>query len=215
MNDKTQLSLTNVQDILQEIENAFYDVPFGNTDFQCENFIIAASITPARAYRAIGLQLQSILTNLNNLKYAEQLKQIEILELQEKIDDENTPKFERMKTQVKLEQLQIPNKWNEKLVEDQIHQANLYYKHFKAFPNYTREQFEKEEPLYFEQSQRRQLLGITGAKESIMNMMDDKKTMDQFEKLWLELPIDQKEKMLEDITKQSMASLIEFKNADE
>lgn len=215
MNDKTQLSLTNVQDILQEIENAFYDVPFGNTDFQCENFIIAASITPARAYRAIGLQLQSILTSLNNLKYAERLKQIEILEVKEKINNPDTPKFERMKAEVQLDQLQTHNKWNEKLVKDQIHQANLYYKHFKSFPNYTREQFEKEEPLYFEQSQRRQLLGITGARESIMNMMDDKKTMDQFENLWLELPVDQREKMLEDITKQAMASLIEFKPNNE
>lgn len=215
MNNKTQLNLANLQDALQEVESAFYDIPFANTDFQCEAFVIAAQITPARAYRSIGLQLQSILTELNNIKYAEKLKQIEILELQEKINDESISKFERMKAEVKLEQLQSKNIWNEKLVSDQIHQANLYYKHFKAFPKYTRDQFEKEEFLYFEQSLRRQILGITGAKESIMNMMDDKQTIQNFEQMLLEIPEDEKEKLLGEITKRAMASLIEFKQNHE
>ena len=206
--------MNDVPNALQEIENAFFDIPFGNTDFQCENFIIAASITPARAYRTIGLQLHAILNSLNQLKYSEKTKQIEILELKEKIADTNTNKFERMKAEVKLEELQSNDKWAKKLVSDQIHQANLFYKHFKSFPNYTRLQFEKEEQLYFEQSQRRQLLGISGAKESIMNMIDDKKTMDQFQQAWVALSDDEKESMLEEITKQSMASLIEFKQND-
>jgi len=214
MNKIQEFEYDNVQNILDEIENAFYDIPFGNTDFQCENFVIAASITPARAYRAIGLQLQLILVNLRELKYAEKLKQIEILELQEKIADENTNKFEKMKAEIKLEQIRNGDNWNKKLAKDQIHQANLYYKHFKSLPKYTREQFEQNEKLFFEQSQRRQLLGITGAKESIMNMIDDKKTLDQFEQTWLSLPEDQKELLLDQITKESFASLIEFEKND-
>lgn len=215
MNDKIQLNLTNIQDALQEVETAFYDIPFANTDFQCEAFVIAAQITPARAYRSIGLQLQAILTDLNNIKYAQKLKEIEMLELQEQINNPDTPKFERMKAEIKLEQLQSKNIWNEKLVSDQIHQANLYYKHFKAFPKYTRSQFEKEEPLYFEQSLRRQILGISGAKESIMNMIDDRQTIENFEQMLLDVPEDQKEKLLQEITKRAMASLIEFKQNNE
>jgi hypothetical protein len=211
MNKIKTIDTNNINEILQEIEEAYFDIPFSNTDFQCENFVIANAITPARAYRIIGLQIQSLLEAMRETKYQEQLKEIEIMESEEKINDPSISKYEKMREQIKLEKLKQPSIWHKKMVNDSIRQLNLYYSHFKKLPRYTREQFEQQEQIYFEQSQRRQMLGITGAKEAIMNMIDDKKTIEQFEKAWAELPENDKHKLLDDITKQSMAGMIEFK----
>ena len=196
--------------LIKEIEEAYFDIPFGNTDFQCENFVVAAAITPARAYRTVGLQLHSILESLNQLKFNERLRQIEIEELKEKISDPSVNKYAQMRYEIDLEKILSRGKWHEKLVMDQIVQLKIYYKHFKALPKYTKEQFENSEKLFFEQSQRRMILGITGAKESIMNMIDDKKTIEQFEKMWETIPGEKKNSLLESVTQQTIASLIDF-----
>ncbi|CAB4140517.1 hypothetical protein UFOVP405_50 [uncultured Caudovirales phage] len=209
--DKIQLiDKNNASEILEEIENAYFDIPFGNTDFQCENFVIANAITPARAYRIIGLQIQTLLASIEETKYSEKIKQIDIMELEEKLNDPSISKYEKMRDEIKLERLKKPDTWHQKLVNDTIRQLNLYYAHFKRLPKYTREQFEQQEKLYFEQSQRRQMLGVTGAKEAIMNMIDDKKTIEQFEKAWAELPENKKHELLDQVTRQSMAGMIEF-----
>ena len=64
MND---ITLNNTNDVLKEIEDAYYDIPFGNTAFQTEMFVISAQITPARMYRTVGLHLNSMLKELQNL----------------------------------------------------------------------------------------------------------------------------------------------------
>jgi hypothetical protein len=211
MNNITTADKTTIESVLTEIEEAYFDIPFGNTDFQCENFIIAHSVTPARAYRAIGLQIHSLLNQFREMLYAERLRQIEIEELQEIIANPETPKFERKRKEIALQQVLENDRWRQKLTADLIHQLNLYYDHFKRLPRYTREQFEAGERLYFEQTQNRQILGITGAKEAVMNMIDDAKTIQQFESAWAALPDDQKYKMLERITSESMAGMIEFR----
>lgn len=215
MTDITTVNENNIEDILREIESTYWEIPFGNTDFQCENFVIAAAITPERAFRTIGLQLHNLLTTLRQVKHDQKLLDIEIEELQEKISDSNTNKFERKRAQAKLDLITDSRTWNQKLVLDTIRQLEVYYKHYRAFPKYTRDQFEKAEQTYFEQSQRRLLLGITGAKESIMNMVDDKQTIEKFEKMYAELPVDQKEQMIEQISRAALSGLIEFKQGEE
>lgn len=200
----------NVEDILKKIEETYWDIPFGNTDFQCENFVIAASITPERAFRTIGLQMHHILTNLRQVKYEETLQNIEIEQLKEQIENEETNKYERKKAEAKLQLILANKNWSKKIVLDSIKQLEVYYKHFEALPKYTREQFEKAEQIYFEQSQRRIMLGIVGAKESIMNMVDDKKTIENIENMWNCLPAEKRQEMLEQISRESIASMIEF-----
>lgn len=211
MSNEQKVSTSNVETLITEIENAFFDIPFGNTDFQCENFVIASSITPARAYRTIGLQMHSLLLNLREMKYAEKKHQIDILELEEQINDESIGKFEKMRKQLDLEKLKQGDLWKKKLVSDAIQQLNLYYSHFQKLPKFTKQEFENQEALYFQQTQNRYLLGITGAKEAIMNMIDDKKTMEQFEEAYAALPDEEKHKRLEETIMRSMASMIEFK----
>lgn len=205
----------NIEEVLKEIEQTYWDIPFGNTDFQCENFVIAASITPERAFRTIGLQMHSLLTNLRQIKHDQRLLDIEIEELNEKVADESANKFERKRAQAKIELIESSRVWNEKMVMDAVKQFEVYYTHYQALPKYNREQFERGEKLYFEQSQLRLLLGIHGAKESIMNMVDDNKTIANVERMWAELPADKKQEMLEQISRQSIASMLEFTQESE
>lgn len=214
MNQISTIDENNYEDVLKEIEATYWDIPFGNTDFQCENFVIAASITPERAFRTIGLQLQGLITNLRQIKHDQHLLEIEIEELQEKINNPDTNKFDRKRAQAKLNLIHSNSKWNQKTVLDLIRQLQIYYKHYQMFPKYTREQFEKGEEIYFEQSQRRIMLGITGAKEAIMNMNDDKKTIEKFEKMYKELPANKKQEMLEQISREALSGLIDFKKAE-
>jgi hypothetical protein len=211
MNEITQIDKTNLEQVLFEIETAFFDIPFSNTNFQCENFVIANSITPTRAYRVIGLQIHGLLNQLRDYKYAEQTRQIEIEELEWEINNENFNSFQKRKKEIELQRLKEGDLWNQKLAMDVIRQLNLYYKHFKAFPKFTNKEFEAGERLYFEQSQNRQLLGLVGAKEALINMVDDAETIKNFEQNWEQLPLEKRETLLLEIVEKSLAGKIDIK----
>lgn len=207
----SQITTQNTAKILEDIEDAFFDIPFGNSKFQMEAFIIAANITPARAYRSIGMQMHVLLTHFKDLQYQKKLQNIKIEELQHKVNDESLNIFERKRAQIELEKITEENKWATKLLNDSLVELNFYYEHFKAMPQYTREQFEAEEEMYYEQSLRRQCLGITGAKEAIMNMIDDKQTIKNFTNAFALLPENEKINSVNKIAKNSLAGRIEFK----
>ena len=42
----TTVSADNASDVIKEIEDAFWNIPFENSAFQTENFVLAAQITP-------------------------------------------------------------------------------------------------------------------------------------------------------------------------
>lgn len=210
MNTVQKIDKTNLEAALAEIEDAYFDIPFANTDFQCESFVIANAITPTRAYRTIGLQIHSLLQQLRDVKYNERLKLIDIEELQEKINDPTLSRFEKSRKEIELQRMLDGEKWNQKLVTDLIRQLNLYYTHFKAFPKFTREEFESGEKTYFEQSQHRMILGLTGPKESVLNMTEDLQTVKNFESLYAALPADKNSEMLLGIAEQALASRITF-----
>jgi hypothetical protein len=170
-----------LNDLLSEIESAYYDIPFGNTKFQQENFIFAASITPQRAYRTIGLTIHALLTTLRDQQLAVMEAKIDIDELLHKLQDPAINEFEKRRLDIKYLRLTQDSKWREKLINDAIEELKFYYSKFKSFPQFTREEFEQGEKTYFEQSLRRQLVGLTGTKEALINMTDDMKTMENFE----------------------------------
>lgn len=207
----TALTTNNAAEVLEDIQNAFFDIPFGNSKFQIESFVIAASITPARAYRAIGMQMQVMLTNFEGLQYDKKMQDIKIEELQAQVNDENINIFERKRKQLELENLIKENKWSKKLLNDALVELNLYYEYFKSMPRYTRDQFEAEEETYYEQSLRRQCLGLIGAKESIMNMIDDRQTIKNFVTAIAALPENKIPSLINEIAKESLAGKIEFK----
>ena len=191
------LTLTNIEseltNVLAEIQDAYYDIPFDNTAFQTENFVIAAQITPQRAYRSIGLQMLSKINALMQNQASDELQDIRVDEINWKLQNEEMTEFDRRRLQVELKTISSNRVWSKKLKNDSIQDLNLLYKHFKSLPKYTRSQFESAEKEYFEQSLHRQVQQITGATESLINMSEDVKALKDFETALKEIPVEKLE----------------------
>jgi hypothetical protein len=185
MNSITTINKDNVNDIIDEINTAFYDIPFENSQFQTENFVIAGSITPARAYRSIGLRMMTKLGALREAKYSRLRMDIDIEELQEKIANPETNKFDRRRAEIDIQEKLESLPYTDKLINDAVVELNQLYEHFKALPKYSREEFETEEGIHFEQRLQRQLAGQDGARESLMNMHQDMQNIRGFEENFL------------------------------
>jgi hypothetical protein len=158
-------------DVLTEIKNAFYDIPFENSDFQNANFVLAAQITPARAYRAIGLRMSAKLRAIDELKYARMLEEVDMDERQAKIDDPSTSEFDRRRAVIESQKALSVRDYTDKLLNDAIHDLNFMYAEFKKYPTYTRAQFEMEEHQHFSESLSLQVdTNGNGALQSLSNM---------------------------------------------
>lgn len=198
---KHDLEVKNITNVLDEIRTAYFDIPFGNTGFQTEMFVIASQITPARTYRAIGLELMEVIRELKLLKRDEELNLLKLQVIQNDLKNSDLNIYERRK--LEYEAMEIDDSLPEfhKRINDKICTFHILYQHFKLLPKFTREQFEEQERLYFEQSLQRQTLGIVGAKEAIVNMIEDKRHLDEFEKAYESLSLNQKDVLLLDLTK--------------
>jgi hypothetical protein len=163
----------NVNDVIKELNEAFFDIPFENSAFQTENFVIAGSITPARAYRSIGLRMMTKLNALREAKFHRLRMNIDIDELQEKINNPDTNKFDKMRAELDIQEKLEGLPYTDKLINDAVTELNLLYAHFKALPKYSRDEFELEERFHFEQRLQRQIEGKDGARESLINMQHD------------------------------------------
>jgi cell fate (sporulation/competence/biofilm development) regulator YmcA (YheA/YmcA/DUF963 family) len=171
MTNVTTLQLTN--DAMANIEKRFYDIPFENSDFQNNAFVVAAQITPERAYRAIGLRIHSKLRALQENYFNERRNAIRIGELQELIGSPSVSKWDKMRHEVEIEQIQSGTSYMEKLKNDAMREIACLYKHLEKLPEYTREEFEAGELQHFIETSKRQVNNITGGQESLVNMIKD------------------------------------------
>lgn len=177
------ITFENTEDVIGEVEKAFFDIPFENSQFQTECFVLASQITPERAYRALGLRMHSKLSALNEVKFAILRDQIDIDEIDHKLATEDLSVFERRRQELKKQEILSKTSWTNKLINDAITELNILYKHFKALPRYTRQDFESGEKRHFEQKLGRQLAGLEGTKESLINMNEDIKALEYFEEV--------------------------------
>lgn len=161
-----------VGSVLTEIEEASFDIPFENSDFQNSAFVMAAQQTPGRAYRAILLRMNAKIRAIKEYKYGLRKTEIDIEEKQFKIADENTDPFERRRLQLEIEKINDEGEFSRKLLNDALRELDCLYGWFKKFPRYTREQFEAEEVDHFAKKLTRQL-NHNGSQESLANMAHD------------------------------------------
>lgn len=170
---------SNVNDVLKEVQDSFYDIPFENSKFQTEAFVIAAQVTPERAYRAIGLQMHSKIQAIREAKYNMAKEDIDIEELRDKITRDETTPYDKRRFQLEIDFKLSARDFSAKMLNDALTELNLLYTHFKKFPKYTREQFEQGEKQHFGIKLTKQLHnaaqapGAVGALESIQNMEQD------------------------------------------
>lgn len=163
--------------VLEELEGAFFDIPFENSDFQNQAFVVAAQITPARAYRAIGLRMFAKIRAVKEYKFQQELNAIDIEEKEAKIADPETTEFDRRRLRIEILKIEDSKAWGDKLLNDALRELNCLYAEFSRLPKYNRAQFEAEERSHFDASLKRQL-AHGGAAESLLNMTDDLASMD-------------------------------------
>lgn len=138
-----------IENVLKELDEAFYDIPFGNSDYQNKTFVMAAELTPARAYRHLGLRLFDRIAAIKELKYQKLLADIDIEEKKFQIEDINTNEFDKRRRKIELDRIIDNRIRTEKMLNDAIKELNCLYEQFKKFPKYSREQFESEEEKHF------------------------------------------------------------------
>jgi hypothetical protein len=180
-----KINKENINEVLKEIETAFYDIPFSNTEFQVENFIINSALTPQRAYRAIGLQLFDKISALKNASFDKQLsdleiekKMVEIEEIKEELTTNDIfDKYEIKQLNIDIKVLTIEiekekEKYRslEKGANDAISEIQYLYDKFLKLPKYSRLEFEQGERDYFEKNLRRQLQ--TGGAGGVLSLID-------------------------------------------
>jgi hypothetical protein len=158
--------------VLEELEDAFFDIPFENSDFQNRVFVVAAQQTPARAYRAVGLRMFAKIRAVKEYKFAQEKLAIDIEEREAKIADPETDRFECRRLILENVKAADDRKWGEKLLNDALRELNCLYVEFKKLPKYRREEFEAEEQVHFMARMERQLKA-PGPHESIANMLVD------------------------------------------
>ena len=186
-NSIIEVNTENAPDVLREIEEAYFDIPFGNSDFQTRAFVLAQQITPERVYRQIGLELSNLLQSLKSIEYAKKLYAINREEKLEKLNDVNTNKWEKKRLQLELDSMESNSYSEQKSLKDTLRQLNLLYAEFKKFPKYTREQFEAAEENHYTQSMERMVKGIQGPVENLINIVDDMPALERFKNNYLGL----------------------------
>jgi len=131
--------------ILEELEQAFHDIPFENSDFQNKCFVMASQQTQGRAYRAIGLRMFSKIRAIKELKYGRELEDIDI----EEWEQETGSDFDNRRNAIKIKQKLELRSYTDKLLNDAIKELDCLYAEFKTFPLITRDEFEAQEIEYF------------------------------------------------------------------
>ena len=207
-NSLTVISTDNAAEVIKEVQDAFYDIPFENSAFQTENFVIAGQITPERAYRAIGLRMNKKLIAVQEALIGKEMEKVEEDELRAKLESPDYNQFEKRKFELELQKKQIYKPFNDKLLNDALKELNVLYKHFKALPKYTREQFEAGEKRHFLEDLNRQVLGADGAKGSLINMFDDMASIENFEQNFAQIANNYDTQLLLEVTENSLTNVV-------
>lgn len=176
-NELQKISDSNVSEVLSEIHSAYFDIPFENSEFQNKAFVLAAQITPERAYRQLGLRLHTRLSALNHAKFTKMREEVSINEKLYLSSLAGTSEFDKQRYAIDIMELEASREMTNKLINDCLVECNYLYNEFKKFPRYTREQFEAAEEQHFIERSKRQVLGVTGAAESLFNISHDVKAM--------------------------------------
>lgn len=178
--------------IWDEIMDAFHDIPFENSLYQTEKFVIAQCITPERAYRAIGLRLITKLQSLQEHEIARQLEEVDRDEHLATINNPDASEFDKRRARLKIQKIDTARPYMDKLVRDAMSDVTFCYEYFKRFPKYTAEQFEAGEERHFLERSFRQTAEMSGPIESLVNMNRDSIAMEKFLDAYALLPEEKK-----------------------
>lgn len=167
------------KELISKLEEQFYDIPFGNSGYQIQQFVLNEQITPGRAYRAIGLNMLSLIDTLKLNGYKKQRADIKLKYREKELNTLDPDTVEAELLALKIARDKEANNSLNKLINDAVTELNVYYKELKKYPEYSRKRFEDEEALHFHLKLNRQLeTEDNGAIASLMNIKIDSITLE-------------------------------------
>jgi len=132
----------------KEIKAKMNNVPFGMSQFQIINF--AANFeTPERVYRNVLLQIDSKLKAMQECSFRRKRRELDIEEIKEKQKTASGVSAKRLN--VDLEESEYYLESEIKLIEDCAIEIATYEKILSTLPDFTREQFEQGEAVYWKE----------------------------------------------------------------
>lgn len=148
--DSTQLPAVLSGDRIEEIKKMMWDIPFGNTRFQIQNFL--REYTPERQLRMILLQMNEKITSLEKYKLNRQRIELDLEEIEEKIA--KAEGRDRKRLEIDLVEKQMDHQASMKLVNDTVAEVQTYDTLLRevqtAVGEVSRDSFEKAEQKYWE-----------------------------------------------------------------
>lgn len=129
-----------------DIEEKIRQVPFGNSVFQIQHFV-ADQHTPERLYRSVLLQYTEKMKTLKLCSFRRRRFEIDIEEAEEKL--KSTTGYDAKRLKIDIEEKQFGLEQELKLIEDCMIELKVYEDIINGLPEFTREEFEKNEPLYW------------------------------------------------------------------
>jgi ASC-1-like (ASCH) protein len=177
---KGNFTVIMLDDVISELEEAYLDIPFENSDFQNRAFVMAAQQSVARGYRAVGLRMFEKIRAIKKHLLEKERKQIQKAAINAQLDDSSSDlsEFERRQLEVDLKELSLDDSWDAKLLHDAMQEITCLYSEFKKMPRYTREQFEQEEEAHFTEALQR-ALKVQGHGEKLLNITHDLKNWEE------------------------------------
>ena len=145
------------------------DIPFGNSLYQNENFVLNTSYTDARALRNVGLALSARVRALKELEYGLETIQVELEELDYKIENSSNH-FERRKLEIEKRKKQDNTAYTMKLLKDSLYEIEYFRKVLTKLPKLSRTEFEEQEEQYFIESLTRQAVGLSEPDKNLAAM---------------------------------------------
>ena len=132
---------------MSKLQDKMRTVPFGMSVFQIKNFNRGQE-TPERLYRNCLLQLNQKMRVLKECEFRRARYEIDIEEIDEK--SKNSDGFEKRRMEIDRNEKVFNLEQEIKLIEDCYIECRTYVDILDQLPEFTREQFEGAEGVYWE-----------------------------------------------------------------
>lgn len=153
----------------KELLDKCEDIPFGNSLYQDENFVLNTSYTPARAVRSIGLALSARVRALKELEFSLETTEIDLEEIEYKLQNTNDI-FEIRRLNIERRKKQSSISYTMKLLKDSLYEIEYFRNVLAKLPKLSRIEFEEQEKQYFIESLTRQAVGLSEPDKNLAAM---------------------------------------------
>ena len=153
-----------------ELLDKCLDIPFENSLYQDEAFILNTSYTDARAVRNIGLRLSSKVQALRELEYSLEKAAIEKEQLEAKV---HADPFEKRLADLEIKKRMGGMAYTQKLLKDCLYECEYLRAILAKLPKLSRSEFEAQEKQYFLESLTRQAIGLPESVKSLEAMGEE------------------------------------------